>query len=109
MHDELKPASLPQGDGGVVASPVVHLARPDLRAWVALSILCFVYVINFLDRQLFSILAKPIQDDLGVSDGQLGMISGIYFALTYCVFAIPVGWFADGASRVKVVSRVSAH
>jgi len=73
-----------------------------------LSILGFVYVINFLDRQLFSILAKPIQDDLGVTDGQLGMISGIYFALFYCVFAIPVGWFADRASRVKVLSFACA-
>ena len=55
----------------------VHHARPDARAWTALGILCFVYVINFLDRQLLSILAKPIQDDLGVTDGQLGRISGL--------------------------------
>ena len=45
------------------------------RAWWVLGILCFVYVINFLDRQLLSILAKPIQDDLGVTDGQLGHAS----------------------------------
>ena len=56
-------------------------ARPDARAWTALGILCFVYVLNFLDRQLLSILAKPIQDDLGVTDGQIGRISGLYFAL----------------------------
>ena len=37
-------------------------ARPDARAWIVLAILCFVYVLNFLDRQLLSILAKPIQD-----------------------------------------------
>ena len=51
--------------------------RPDARAWVALGMLGFVYVINFLDRQLLSILAKPIQDDLHVTDGQLGLISGL--------------------------------
>ncbi len=56
-----------------------------------LAILCFVYVLNFLDRQLLSILAKPIQDELGVTDGQLGRIGGLYFALFYCVLAIPVG------------------
>ncbi len=79
-------------------------ARPDARAWTALAILCFVYVLNFLDRQLLSILAKPIQDELGVTDGQLGLISGLYFALFYCVLAIPVGWLADRTNRVKVLS-----
>ena len=83
-------------------------ARPDARAWTALGILCFVYVINFLDRQLLSILAKPIQDDLGVTDGQLGRISGLYFALFYCVLAIPVGWFADRTNRVRVLSFACA-
>jgi predicted MFS family arabinose efflux permease len=83
-------------------------ARPDARAWVVLAILCFVYVINFLDRQLLSILAKPIQDDLGVTDGQLGLISGLYFALFYCVLAIPVGWIADRTNRAKLLSIACA-
>jgi predicted MFS family arabinose efflux permease len=74
------------------------------RAWWALAILCCVYVLNFLDRQLLSILAKPIQDDLGISDGQIGMISGLYFAVFYCVLAIPIGWLADRTHRVRVLS-----
>ena len=45
--------------------------------WVVLGMLWFVYVLNFLSRQLPSILAKPIQDDLHVSDGKLGLISGL--------------------------------
>ena len=39
---------------------------------LVLATLCFVYVLNFLDRQLVSILAKPIQDGLGITDSQLG-------------------------------------
>src|SRR4029453_9790335 len=74
------------------------------RAWWALAILCCVYVLNFLDRQLLSILAQPIQDDLGISDGQIGMISGLYFAVFYCVLAIPIGWLADRTHRVRVLS-----
>ena len=83
-------------------------ARPDARAWAVLAALCFVYVLNFLDRQLLSILSKPIQDDLGVSDGQLGLIGGLYFALFYCLLAIPVGWLADRSNRVKVLSLACA-
>ena len=70
--------------------------------------LCFVYVLNFLDRQLLSILAKPIQDDLQVTDGQLGRISGLYFALFYCLISIPVAWLADRTNRVRVLSLACA-
>ena len=66
--------------------------------------LCLVYVLNFLDRQLLSILAKPIQDTLHVTDSQLGRIGGLYFALFYCLISIPVGWLADKTNRVHVLS-----
>ena len=82
--------------------------KPGARAWVVLGILCFVYVLNFLDRQLLSILAKPIQDSLHISDGQLGLIGGLYFALFYCFIAIPVGWIADRTNRVWVLSIACA-
>jgi predicted MFS family arabinose efflux permease len=71
---------------------------------LVLGILCFVYVLNFLDRQLVSILAKPIQDALQVTDGQLGRITGLYFALFYCFIAIPIGWLADRTNRSRVLS-----
>lgn len=96
--------------GGSVPSfaPGAQAARPGARAWVVLAILGFVYVLNFLDRQLLSILAKPIQDDLGVSDGQLGLIGGLYFAMFYCILAIPVGWLADRGNRVRVLAFACA-
>ena len=86
------------------STDVASRARPAARAWAVLTILCFVYVLNFLDRQLLSILAKPIQDELGISDGQLGLITGLYFALFYCVLAIPVAWLADRSNRVRILS-----
>lgn len=90
------------------AVPGAQSARPGARAWFVLALLCFVYVLNFLDRQLLSILAKPIQDELGVTDGQLGLISGLYFAMFYCILAIPVGWLADRTNRVRVLSLACA-
>jgi len=82
--------------------------RASRGANVTLAMLCFVYVLNFLDRQLISILAKPIQDGLHVSDGELGMITGFYFACFYCVIAIPIGWLADRTNRVRVLSVACA-
>jgi predicted MFS family arabinose efflux permease len=95
----------------IPASPLTEtVAKPtvDRRAWGMLALLCFVYGLNFLDRQLLSILAKPIQDSLHVTDGQLGLISGLYFAVFYCFIAVPVGWFADRTSRVSVLSLACA-
>ena len=81
---------------------------PTAGARLTLAMLCFVYVLNFLDRQLISILAKPIQDGLNVTDGELGLLTGFYFALFYCFIAIPIGWLADRTSRVKVLSAACA-
>ncbi len=88
------------------ASNVSKVLRPG--AWFTLGMLWFVYVLNFLDRQLLSILAKPIQDTLHVTDGQLGRIGGLYFALFYCLIAIPVGWLADRTNRVRVLGLACA-
>jgi len=98
--------------GGVNGRPTVSGVAPPpvptARAWFVLGMLCFVYVLNFLDRQLLAILAKPIQDTMHVSDSQLGLIGGFYFALFYCFIAIPVGWFADKTNRVAVLSLACA-
>jgi predicted MFS family arabinose efflux permease len=83
-------------------------ALPSRRAWIALAMLCVVYVLNFLSRQLPSILAKPIQDSLHITDGQLGRIGGLYFALFYCCISIPVGWLADKTNRSRVLAIACA-
>jgi predicted MFS family arabinose efflux permease len=83
-------------------------APPGPRAWIALAMLCVVYVLNFLSRQLPSILAKPIQDSLHMTDGQLGRIGGLYFALFYCCISIPVGWLADKTNRSRVLAIACA-
>jgi predicted MFS family arabinose efflux permease len=92
----------------VDVAPEVHPTASGATAWVALGMLCFIYVLNFLDRQLLSILAKPIQDSLHVTDSQLGLIGGLYFALFYCFISIPVGWLADRTNRVNVLSLACA-
>lgn len=95
--------------GGTADAPrTARSGVPGTRAWLVLGMLCFVYVLNFLDRQLLSILAKPIQDSLHISDGQLGLIGGLYFAFFYCFIAIPVGWIADRTSRSWVLSVACA-
>ena len=85
-----------------------EVTTPGQRAWVALGMLWFVYVLNFLSRQLPAILAKPIQDSLHLSDGKLGLVGGLYFALFYCFISLPVGWMADKTNRSRVLAAACA-
>ncbi len=83
-------------------------SRDRRYAFLILALLCLAYVLNFLDRQLLSILAKPIQDDLRISDGQLGRLGGLYFAIFYCILGVPVAWLADRSNRVRVLTVACA-
>ena len=38
-------------------------------SWYALGVLFVVYLLNFVDRQILSILANDIKADLGLDDG----------------------------------------
>lgn len=80
-------------DGGVPA-----------YSWYALSVLVLVYVLNFIDRQILSILANDIKADLGVDDAYLGFLYGTAFAIFYALFGIPLGRLADSWKRVRLMT-----
>lgn len=71
--------------------------------WVTLC-LALVYALNFMDRQLVSILVEPIKKDLSLSDTEVGLLSGFMFAIFYSALAIPVARLADRGNRVRIVA-----
>jgi len=73
-------------------------------SWYALSVLVIVYVLNFIDRQILSILANDIKADLGVDDAYLGFLYGTAFAIFYALFGIPLGKLADSWKRVRLMT-----
>lgn len=73
-------------------------------SWYALSVLVLVYVLNFVDRQILSILANDIKADLGVDDSYLGFLYGTAFAVFYSLFGIPLGKLADSWKRVRLLA-----
>jgi MFS family permease len=85
------------------ADAVGHPESGGYRYWITFW-LAVVYGLNFMDRQLLSILAQPIKQDLGLSDTQVGLLSGFMFAIFYSVLAIPVARLADRTNRVRIVS-----
>ena len=83
-------------------------AAPTDRAYVryTLWILLVVYILNFLDRQIVNILAEPIAQELGLSDTQIGLMTGLAFALFYAVLGIPIARYADAptSNRIGLIS-----
>lgn len=83
--------------------------KPHKRyAWYALGILFTVYTFNVVDRQLLSILVEPIKGDLGLTDTEIGFLTGLAFLSVYTIAAIPIGHFADHKNRTGLITLCSA-
>lgn len=76
----------------------------SVYAWYALALLMFVYVMNFLDRQIIYILFPAIKQDMQFSDLQLSLLGTSAFAIFYTFLGIPFGRMADKGSRAKLIA-----
>ena len=68
--------------------------------WYVVGVLALVYAVNVMDRALVNILQEEIKHDLGLTDSQLGMLTGLAFAAFYATLAVPIARFADRSNRV---------
>ncbi len=99
------PSELPVPDvKPAVVKPDTGAYKDPLYRYYVLAILTLVYAFNFIDRQLLVILQEPIKADLGLSDTQLGLLTGFAFALFYVVCGIPIARWADGGTRRSIIA-----
>ena len=89
--------------------------RTSLYAWIVLAMLAMIYIFNFLDRQLMSVLIESIKNDpaflkqlpdgttVGLTDAEMGWMTGFWFALVYTVLGVVVGFLADRNSRRNIL------
>jgi len=83
---------------GQSTSPPSHAAR------YALAILTIIYTLNFLDRQVITILIDPIKRDYHLSDTEIGFITGLGFILMYSAIAPFVARWADRGNRRDILT-----
>lgn len=69
-----------------------------------LAVLFLVYVSNFIDRQILSILLEAIKQDLQLSDTALGFLTGFAFAVFYTFAGIPLARWADVGIRRNIIA-----
>lgn len=69
-----------------------------------LWVLMLSCALNFLDRNIINILAEPIRQEFGLSDAQLGLLTGLAFAIFHAALTLPMARLADRANRVHVIA-----
>jgi MFS family permease len=96
-----EPAPTPGPDAAPVSEPAVI---SDAYRRYALGLLLVVYIFNFIDRQILTILAEAIRLDLGLSDTALGFLGGVAFAFFYTLAGIPIARWADRGVRRTIIA-----
>ena len=88
-----------------MTSTTLPTSAPNIsgRAWV-LAVLTLTYTFNHVDRQILVILLEPIKAEFGLSDGQVGWLTGLSFAAFYATLGIPVAMWADRGNRRNIIS-----
>ena len=80
----------------------VAIPRNETSPRLVLWLLLIVYIFNFIDRQIVNILAEPIARDLNLSDTQIGLMTGIAFALLYTVLGLPIARYSDRPTTNRI-------
>ncbi len=73
------------------------------RRHLSLWLLGIVAVLNYFDRQAFTVLMDDIKEELVLNDTVLGLISGLVFGLIYAIVALPIARLADKGDRPVVI------
>ncbi len=94
---------MPQPDP-TLTGPTAAASALSMQRALALLMLFVVGTINFVDRQLLSVLVEPIRAELHLSDTQFGLLTGLAFALFYAGMGVPVAVLADRWNRVRLIA-----
>jgi MFS family permease len=90
----------------VNTAPITHPSElySPLRQWSFLAVLFLVSTSNYVDRNIIAVLLEPIKAEFGVSDTQLGLLTGLSFAVFYATLGIPVARWADRGNRKTIIT-----
>ncbi|HEY2708214.1 MAG TPA: MFS transporter [Caulobacteraceae bacterium] len=88
---------------GAAATPRKPVFSEGYKTRV-LAILTLVYTLNFVDRTIVGIIGQPLKESLGITDNQLGLLTGFAFAALYTLLGVPIARLAERVSRVNIMA-----
>lgn len=86
-----------QGHSQLQASP---------HAWYSLLILTLIYVCHSVDRSVISIVLEPLKAEFAISDSQVGILTGLAYAVLYSLAGIPIGYLIDRLNRRNLLATI---
>ncbi len=88
-------------------APAAFSASKAYRKYV-LGLLLVVATFNYADRYMLGVLLPDIKGELGLSDTQIGFITGTAFTIVYAFLGVPIAALADRFSRRKIIALALA-
>ncbi|MDO8295152.1 MAG: MFS transporter [Caulobacter sp.] len=71
---------------------------------LVLGMLLAAYTFNFIDRTIIATIGQAIKVDLKLTDTQLGLLGGLYFALLYTTLGLPIARWAERGNRTTIIT-----
>ncbi|MGV8805833.1 MAG: MFS transporter [Polaromonas sp.] len=79
-------------------------ATPPIRPGYTLALLTLMSALAFMDRQILAVLIQPVKLEFGLSDLQIGLVTGLGFAFTFSLLGVPLGRLADRCERRSLIA-----
>jgi predicted MFS family arabinose efflux permease len=98
--------SIAQSQPGSLAEPNSSERPISWEAWYVLVLLLLINTTNYIDRSMISIVLEPVKAEFGLSDSQLGTLSGFAHAAAYALFGVPLGMLADRVNRTRLLAAI---
>jgi MFS family permease len=86
------------------ADPGAVELKPSTRAWYALWVMIAATIVGFVDREVLVLVAEPLKHEIGLTDGQFGILLGLGPGLIAAAGAIALGWLSDRLPRQLVLA-----
>ena len=74
------------------------------QRWTMLAVLFLVSTVSNIDRQIMTVALEPIKAEFGATDTQMGLLTGIAFALFYATLGLPIARWADRGNRKLIIT-----
>lgn len=85
----------------------ISTAAPK-SSWYMLFLLALIYIFGSIDRAIPSVIVEPLKAEFGVSDSQIGFLTGFAYSIPYALAVLPAGWLIDRFDRRILLSISSA-